>query len=90
VTPDGRLLVYPLGKASAVGFADPATAEVLGRIPLEGSIVSLSLSPDGTRAHAAAQELDRVSILSVPGRTRIGTIQTPAGAGPDPVIELAR
>jgi YVTN family beta-propeller protein len=90
VTPDGRLLVYSLGKGSAVGFADPKTAEVLGKVPLEGSIVSLSLSPDGTRAYAAAQELDRVYILSVPGRTQIGTIRTPAGAGPDPVIELAR
>ncbi len=50
----------------------------------------MSLSPDGTRAYAAAQELDRVYRVSVPTRTLIGTIQTPPGAGPDPVIELAR
>jgi YVTN family beta-propeller protein len=90
VTPDGRLLVYSLGKGSAVGFADTTSAEVMGKLPLEGSIVSLSLSPDGTRAFAAAQELDRVYIISVPTRTLISTIQTPPGAGPDPVIELAR
>jgi YVTN family beta-propeller protein len=90
VTPDGGLLVYSLGKGAAVGFADPGTAEVVGKVPLEGSIVSLSLSPDGTRAYAAAQELDRVYLISVPMRKLIGTIQTPTGAGPDPVIELVR
>jgi YVTN family beta-propeller protein len=90
VTPDGRLLVYSLGKSAAVGFADAGTGAVVGRVPLEGSIVSLSLSPDGSRAYAAAQELDRVYVVSVPARKLIGTIQTPPGAGPDPVIELAR
>jgi YVTN family beta-propeller protein len=90
LTPDGRLLVYSLGKGSAVGFADAGTGEVVGRLPLEGSIVSLSLSPDGSRAFASAQELDRVYIISVPERRLIDTIRTPAGAGPDPVIELAR
>jgi DNA-binding beta-propeller fold protein YncE len=82
--------VYSLGKGAAVGLADPGTGEVVGKVPLEGSIVSLSLSPDGTRAYAAAQELDRVYVVSVPLRKVIGTIQTPPGAGPDPVIELAR
>jgi YVTN family beta-propeller protein len=90
VTPDGGLLVYSLGKGGAVGFADPGTSTVVGKVPLEGSIVSLSLAPDGTRAYAAAQELDRVYIVSAPERKLIGTIQTPPGAGPDPVIELAR
>jgi YVTN family beta-propeller protein len=89
ITPDGGLLVYSLGKGAAVGFADTRTGEVVGKLPLEGSIVSLSLSPDGTRAYAAAQELDRVYLVSVPMRKLIGTIQTPPGAGPDPVIELA-
>ncbi len=79
VTPDGRLLVYSLGKGSAVGFADAGTGEVVGRLPLEGSLVSLSLSPDGSRAFASAQELDRVYIISVPGRRLVGTIRTPAG-----------
>jgi YVTN family beta-propeller protein len=90
VTPDGALLVYSLGKSAAIGFADTRTGEVVGNVPLEGSIVSLSLSPDGTRACAAAQELDRVYLVSVPMRKLIRTIQTPPGAGPDPVIELAR
>jgi YVTN family beta-propeller protein len=90
ITPDGRLLVYSLGKGSAVGIADAATGEVVGRVPLEGAIVSLSLSPDGSRAFASAQELDRVYIISVPDRKLIGTIRTPRGAGPDPVLELAR
>lgn len=90
VTPDGRLLVYSLGKGAAVGFADPGTGGVLGKVPLEGSIASLSLSPDGTRAYAAAQELDRVYVISVPMRKVIGIIRTPPGAGPDPVIELTR
>jgi YVTN family beta-propeller protein len=90
VTPDGGLLVYSLGKGAAVGFADPRSAEVVGKVPLEGSIVSLSLSPDGTQAYAAAQELDRVYLISVPMRKLVATIQTPPGAGPDPVIELPR
>ena len=90
VTPDGSLLVYSLGKGAAVGLADTRTGKVVGKVPLEGSIVSLSLSPDGTRAYAAAQELDRVYVISVPIRKLTGTIRTPPGAGPDPVIELAR
>jgi YVTN family beta-propeller protein len=90
VTPVGGLLVSSLDKGAAVGFADPGTGEVVGKVPLEGSIVSLSLSPGGTRAYAAAQELDRVYLASVSMCKFIGTIQTPPGASPDAVIELAR
>jgi hypothetical protein len=71
-----------------VGFAAARSGEVVGKVALEGSIVSLSLSPDGTRAFAAAQELDRVYVISVPLRKLVATIQTPQGSGPDPVIEL--
>lgn len=52
--------------------------------------VSLSPSRDGRRADAAVPERDTVYCLSVPERRILRSLRTPAGAGPDPVIELPR
>jgi YVTN family beta-propeller protein len=88
-TPDGRLLVWALFHERAVEFADPDTRQIVGRVPLkEGALVSISVSPDGSRAFASAQEIDRVYVLSVPERKLVREIPTAAGAGPDPVLAL--
>jgi YVTN family beta-propeller protein len=88
LTPDGQTLVYCLGNAKAVGFADPQSRKETGQVPLGGEPVSLTLSPDWKRAYASAQFIDRVYVVSVLERRVVREIATPAGSGPDPVLEL--
>lgn len=87
-TPDGKTLVYALMYDEAVEFADPVARKVIGRVKLGGRPVSLSLSPDGQRAYASAQEADTVYVVSVPERRILRSFKTPAGAAPDPVLEV--
>jgi YVTN family beta-propeller protein len=86
-TPDDRLLVVALIHDKAVEFADPETRQVVARVQLKGDLVSMSVSPDGARAYASAQQDDRVYVVSVPERKLMREIATPVGAGPDPVVE---
>jgi YVTN family beta-propeller protein len=87
-TPDDRFLVIALLHDRAVEFADPQTLKVVGRIALKGSAVSMSVSPDGSRAYAGVQDLCRVCVISIPERTIVTEIATPDGAFPDPAREL--
>lgn len=86
-TPDETLLVYSLQHGNAVGIADIARREELARVPLGGSPLSISLSRDGRHAFAGVQDHDQIWIVSVPERKVVQVIDTPPGAGPDPVIE---
>jgi YVTN family beta-propeller protein len=90
VTPDGRQLVYALMHDQKVEFADAASGKVLGQASLAGRPVSLTLSPDGRVAFASAQDDDTVFVVSVPARKVLRTFRTAPGAGPDPVLRLAR
>jgi YVTN family beta-propeller protein len=85
--PDGTV-VYALMHDKAVGFAHPVTRAELAVVPLEGSPVSLDLSPDGRYAFASAQDLDTVYVVSVPDRKLVRAIRTPDKMFPDPVIAL--
>jgi YVTN family beta-propeller protein len=87
-TPASRQLVYALMHESKVEYADPETRMVLGQAPLGGKPVSLTLSTDGKRAFASAQDDDMVYVISVPDRKVIRRIKTATGAGPDPVLEI--
>lgn len=86
-TPDESLLVYSLQYANAVGIADIARREELAQVPLGGAPLSISLSRDGRFAFAGVQDSDQIWIVSVPERKVVQVIDTPPGAGPDPVIE---
>jgi DNA-binding beta-propeller fold protein YncE len=88
VTPDGRTLVYGVMQDRAVEFADTATGRVLGRVPLGGEPVSLTVSADGRRAYASAQYIDTVYVVSIPDRRIEREFKTAPGSGPDPVLPL--
>lgn len=87
-TPDEKLLVYSLQAGEAVGIADPGNRTELAQIALGGPPLSISLSRDGTYAFAGVQDSDQIWIVSVPEREVVQVIDTPLGAGPDPVIEI--
>lgn len=89
LTPDGKTLVYNLGEGgNAVAFADVASRKETKVIPIRGRPLSLTMSPDGRTVYAGIQDQDKIVVISVPDRKITGTIQTPKGAGPDPVLPL--
>jgi DNA-binding beta-propeller fold protein YncE len=89
LTPDGKTLVYNLGEnGDAVAFADVASRKQTAVIPLGGRPLSLTLSRDGLLAYLGIQDQDKIVVVSVPERRIVRTIQTPKGAGPDPVLPL--
>jgi hypothetical protein len=57
-------------------------------IDLGGNPLSLTTTRDGKHAFAAVQDQDKVFVISVPDRKIERVIETPKGAGPDPVIPL--
>lgn len=89
VTPDGSRLVWSLMNDKQVEIADVKSRKVVARIPLGETPVSLSLSRDGRLAFASAQDFDTVYVVSLAERKVIRKVQTPKGAGPDPVMEIA-
>jgi YVTN family beta-propeller protein len=88
ITPDGTTLVYNLQVDLSIGFADVAAARQVASLPLGGRSVSLTMTRDGRRAFAGVQDQDKVYVISVPERKVLRVIDTPKGAGPDPVIPL--
>jgi YVTN family beta-propeller protein len=88
VTPDAKTLVYNCQAGQAVGFADIATRKQTTVVPLGGNPLSLTMSDDARFAYAGIQDQDKVIVVSVPDRKIVRTIQTPKGAGPDPVLPL--
>jgi DNA-binding beta-propeller fold protein YncE len=91
LTPDEKTLVYSIGGEGAqVGFADVAAGKETGRVDLGGHPLSCTLSKDGRYAFAGVQDNDEIYIVSVADRKVVQVIKTPAGHGPDPVMELGR
>lgn len=88
ITPDGRTLVYNLQRDQGVGFADVASGKQVATIALGGRPLSLTMTRDGERAFASVQDQDRIFVVSVSGRKILRVIETPKGAGPDPVVPL--
>lgn len=88
ITPDGSTLIYSAMQEHRVEIADIASRKVVGQIALEGEPVSLNLSPDGKLAYSSVQDKDTVYVISVADRKIVRRFQTPAGAGPDPVMEM--
>ena len=89
LTPDEKTLVYSIGgEGSQVGFADVASGKETGRVDLGGHPLSCTLSKDGRYAFAGVQDNDEIYVVSVADRKVVQVIKTPAGHGPDPVMEL--
>jgi hypothetical protein len=88
VTPDGRTLVYNLQFEPAVGFADISAGRQVAVAPVAGRPLSLTMTPDGRRAFAGLQEIDKLVFISVPDRRVERVLDLPKGSGPDPAIPL--
>ncbi len=89
-TPDERLLVYSVQRGESVGIADVAAGKQIADIALGGAPLSISLSRDGQYAFAGVQDSDQIWIVSIPRRKVVQVIDTPQGAGPDPVVEIGQ
>jgi YVTN family beta-propeller protein len=92
-TPDESTLVYSIGsyiegQSTAVGFADVESLEETDRIQLGGTPLSISLSSDGEYAFAGVQDNDEIYVIDVEDREVVQVIDTPEGAGPDPVLAI--
>lgn len=88
LTPDGKTLVYNLQQGSGAGFADVASRKEVKRISLPGKPLSLTASTDGKFAYAGLQAEDKIAVISIGERRLLRVVDTPKGAGPDPVLVL--
>jgi YVTN family beta-propeller protein len=86
LTPDGKTLVYAAMHDKTVEFVDVATRKVTGKVALQGTPVSLTISPDGTQAFASAEEADNVYVINIAEKRIAREIKTAKGMGPDPVF----
>lgn len=80
----GRTLAYALYDG-AVGFADTASMQEMGRIELPGPAVSLEVHDDGT-VTTCVQSADTCYVVSVTERRIVREVRVRAGAGPDPAM----
>jgi YVTN family beta-propeller protein len=93
LTPDESTLIYSIGsyldgQNTAVGFADVESLEEIDRIQLGGTPLSISLSSDGEFAFAGVQDNDEIYVIDVATKEIVQVINTPEGAGPDPVLAI--
>ena len=75
--------------SGTVGAVHAVTGE-LRTIPVGKGPQGSLLSRDGKHAFAGVQDSDQIWIVSVPRRTVVQVIDTPKGAGPDPVMEIGQ
>ena len=87
-TAGDRLLVYSLQSGQAVGMADPASMTEVAQVPLGGAPLSISLAKDQRHAFAGVQDEDQIWVVSIADQRVVQVIDTPAGMGPDPVVEI--
>ncbi len=90
LTPDGKFAAYTLVHDHQIGIADVASHREIATIELDGAPVSLQLSTDGERLLTASQDNDKVYVISLGDRRIVKQFSTARGAGPDPVLEIAR
>ena len=90
LTPDGKTLVYSMLADETLGFVDIAARKQTLVLKLPGPPLSMLMSPDGAYAFVGVQDKDTVAVVSVSDRRIVKTFKTPEGAGPDPVLALAR
>lgn len=81
------MLAYGLFGGAAIGFADLAKMEEVGRIPLAGPAVSLEMHGEET-ALTCAQAEGVCYVVSVPERKILHEIHVKEGANPDPALLL--
>ncbi|MGI6030141.1 MAG: YncE family protein [Eubacteriales bacterium] len=88
--PKDNLVAYAVaaeGERRGIGFANPTTREIVGHVPMEYQPWSISVSYNGKYVFASAEEQDLVYVISVAEKKIVGSMKTPTGAAPDPVMD---
>jgi len=88
ISADGKTVVAALQLDHAISFSNTVTMKEEKVIPLPGSPVSMTLSPDRKLAYCSIQDQDTVYVISVPERKILRSFRTPEHAGPDPVLPI--
>lgn len=88
LTPDEKTLVYNIQMDPGVGWADVTTRKQVAVAKLPGRPLSLTMSRDGSTAWLGVQEEDKIAVVDVAGRKVLRYLNTPKGAGPDPVLPV--
>src|SRR4030095_5946199 len=83
-TPSGRLLVL-LRNASALAIVDPASGNVLGRVPVGRDPHEVAVTPDGTTAFVASPGVG-ISMIDVRAMKEIRRIDPGTGSAPHDVL----
>jgi DNA-binding beta-propeller fold protein YncE len=79
-----RLLVL-LRDASALAIVDPASGEVLGRVPTGRDPHEVTASPDGRLAFVASPS-DGISVIDIATQRELRRVDTGPGSGPHDVL----
>src|SRR5262245_22993635 len=82
--PAGRLLVL-LRNASALAIVDPASGNVLGRVPVGRDPHEVTVTPDGTTAFVASPGVG-ISMIDVRAMKELRRIDTGTGSAPHDVL----
>jgi DNA-binding beta-propeller fold protein YncE len=83
---NGKGLIYNTIKG--VAWADLTTGKEIAKAELPGRPLSMTLSKDGKRAYLGVQDEDQIAIVDVAQKKVIRYLKTPAGTGPDPILDL--
>lgn len=84
--PEEKMLISNLIKG--VAWVDLETGKEVYNIPLPGRPLSMTLSRDRKTAYLGIQDDDQIAVVDVMARKIVRYLKTPAGAGPDPVLEV--
>ncbi|GAB4407971.1 MAG: hypothetical protein OHK0021_18730 [Bryobacter sp.] len=71
-----------------VAWADLTVGKEVARAELPGRPLSMLLSKDGRQAYLGIQDEDQIAIADVVAKKVVRYLKTPAGSGPDPVLDL--
>ena len=84
-TPSPERLLVLLRDASALAIVDPASGDVLGRVPTGRDPHEVTASPDGRLAFVASPS-DGISVIDIETQREIRRVDTGPGSGPHDVL----
>src|SRR5262245_5189443 len=84
-TPSSARLLVLLRNASALAIVDPASGQVLGRVPVGRDPHEVAVTPDGLTAFVASPS-QGISVIDVPAMKELRRVDTGALSAPHDVL----
>src|SRR5688572_32972967 len=84
-TPSPARLLVLLRNASALAFVDPASGNVLGRVPVGKDPHEVAVTPDGRMAFVASPS-EGISVIDVPTMKELRRVDTGTLSAPHDVL----